>query len=28
VRDALEQRRTLDDLRGALKEHSTRRETT
>jgi ectoine hydroxylase-related dioxygenase (phytanoyl-CoA dioxygenase family) len=28
VRDALEQRRTLDDLRGALKEHATRRETT
>jgi ectoine hydroxylase-related dioxygenase (phytanoyl-CoA dioxygenase family) len=28
VRDALEQRRTLDDVRAALKEHSTRRETT
>ena len=27
VRDALKERRTLDDLRGALKEHSTRRET-
>lgn len=28
VRDALEQRRTLDDLRRALKEHAIRRETT